>query len=152
MRAELLAFCDKYPAAAELVRAVAAWRPEALATFKIRAPGDQFSVRLDSERNPDGNYLEIFFDRELGPMMIFSRWHMTAREASTPRCPEDPVPMEEQIASLLRAADRLMRDELVLVIHDEGMDFRPPERARPADLGRGDQVISWTGDLDFQKE
>ncbi|MBX3017165.1 MAG: hypothetical protein KF767_04700 [Bdellovibrionaceae bacterium] len=150
--AEVLAFCSAHPEAGEFVRALAAWRPDAMAYFKIRAPGDQFSVRLDSEENPEGNYLELFWDRSLGPMMIFSRWHMTGTEAACARCEADPIPLSEKISSLLASADRLMRDELVLVIHDEGMDFRSPDHARPADLGRGDQVISWTGALDFRKE
>lgn len=152
LAAEVSEFCAAHPAAAGFVTAIAAWRPDVMATFKARAPGDQFSVRLESEENPDGNYLELFFDRALGPMMIFSRWHMTATEAACPRCADDPVPEAERIAALLAAADRLMRDELVLVIHEEGMDFRAPERARPEDLGRGDQVVSWTGRLDFRKD
>lgn len=149
---EVLEFCAANPVAGEFVHALAVWRPEAFAFFKVRAPGDQFSVRLDSELNPDGNYLEMFWDRSLGPMMIFSRWHMTGTEAACARCEDDPVPLAEKISSLLAAADRLMRDELVLVIHQDGMDFRSPEHAKKEDLSRGDQVISWTGALDFRKE
>lgn len=134
------------------LQAIANWRPDTLATFRVRAPGDQFSVRIDSPENPDGNYLELFFDRELGPMMIFSRWHMTAHEAACARCPDDPVPREDQVAALLATADRLMRDELVLVIHDEGMEFRAAETVSVDALSRGDQVISWTGRKDFRKD
>lgn len=146
---EVSAFCASHPAAAGFVHAIVAWRPEALASFKVRAPGDQFSVRIESAENPDGNCLELFHDRELGPMMIFSRWHMTANEAACPRCPDDPVPAPERIAALLAAADRLMRDELVLVIHEDGMNFRPPERAKAECLRPGDQVVSWSGRLDL---
>lgn len=146
--ADVLAFCADHAEAGEFVHALAAWRPEAMSYFKIRAPGDQFSVRLDSPENPDGNYLELFWDRSLGPMMIFSRCHMTGTEAACARCEDDPVPMAEKISSLLAAADRLMRDELVLVIHDEGMDFRSPDHARAGELKRGDQVISWSGRRD----
>lgn len=143
-----------YPKAGLLIEAIARRNPAWLSTFKRRAPGDQFSVRIDSVNHPNGNYLEIFFDRVEGPMMIFSRWHKAAFESAGFNSVSDVNSAKElpAIEALLDDAESLMRDELVLVIHQDGMDFRRPSLALPELLARGDQVISWTGRFDFRKE
>lgn len=142
-----------YPKAGLLIDAIARRNPQWLATFKRRAPGDQFSVRIDSEDSPAGNYLELFYDRTEGPIMIFSRWHRAAYESAGYSSASE-VNSDSELATieaLLDDAEKLMREELVLVIHQDGMDFRTPELATEVALARGDQVISWTGRLDFRK-